>query len=169
MLGACTPLSDATPDTETLVVDMHLSYASAKGTEFEQYKLLPRGMFVECGVVSSEERTALQQGIVSISERTRTGAALLASEIFALVDPGAPLRESTKGGAGLAELTFGVDGRQVELKTSLGALESPTTDQDALVMELSEVLRGAVKEPLCGKERFYGISRRKVVEQVVTE
>jgi hypothetical protein len=159
------PLDTKQVDLSKTSYSLYLNRASLSSQEFEQYKALPQGLFIECGTVHRGRAQVREQGIQSSSSERQLALKAMANEIYQLLKSSeAPHVDSPGTGAGLADpgkFTLVVtDGpRQVEVRTSLDWVERQQTGFSRKLNGFATELRGVAPKSPCGNEEFYGIGR----------
>jgi len=159
---------DSTPSAtsdEAVSVEAYLSRASLKATEFEQYKLLPLGLFAECGSVAQGRQTTKEQGIHVLERDARENISQVASELFKRVQEHGtasldrPGDNSDLFDPGKALITIRVGSSKIDVNTSLDSVEQNAGETTNMTKKLLTLLRGSVDRPMCGNNEFYGIGR----------
>ncbi len=144
---------------------LYLNRASLTSQEFEQYKALPQGLFMECGVVHRGRAQVREQGIQAPSaERQRVLKSMAHGILQQLSSHEAPTVDNAGTGGGLADpgkfTLLVMDGSQkAEVRTSLDWVERKQTSLSKKLNAFAQELRGVSPKSPCGNEEFYGISR----------
>jgi hypothetical protein len=142
-----------------------LQRASLTGRDFESYKLLPVGVFVECGTVYRGRPETQFQSIEQPSAEAIEESKRLAYEIIErygeaeahTIDP----RGSSEGpfDPGAFTLSASSGEKRIELVTSVDWVEQKRSSLATLVNRFAQVVRGLPVSPPCGNPEFYGIGR----------
>lgn len=170
-VGGCSFSSEA-PAASAPEVDLsktsyslYLNRASLTSQEFEQYKALPQGLFMECGVVHRGRAQVREQGIQAPNaERQRILKSMAHGILQQFSSQEAPVVDNAGTGGGLADpgkftLTV-IDGSQkAEVRTSLDWVERKQTSFSKKLNAFAKELRGVAPKSPCGNEEFYGIGR----------
>lgn len=167
-LSACSTIKQAPPsvENEKLSYQLYLSRSSMQGTDFEQYKLTPQGLFYECGIIHRGRPEVKSQGIQALEGDALQGTRELAQKISAdLGTTQPPLFDPPGSNAGFADpgkflLSLVIGDQAREVKTSLDGVEKARTRVEGHAKEFAESVRGSVTTSLCGSHDFYGIGRR---------
>lgn len=145
--------------------EVYISRTSLKSTDFEQYKLLPIGLYAECGTSRNGRPHTDSQGIFIITPETRSTLSSLSGEIFDRVRAN-PNQMSPKPGSdanmfdpGKFLLTIRKHEVKIDARTSFDSVEQQTGKTHALMYEFLETVRGALDKAPCNKDEFYGIGR----------
>jgi len=144
---------------------LYLNRASLASQEFEQYKALPQGLFMECGTVHRGRAEVREQGIQNPGPERQLALKAMAHEILQQLNSPEPQHFDTPGtGGGFADpgkFTLVVtDGSQkAEIRTSLDWVERKQTLFSRKLNNFTRELRGVSPKSPCGNEEFYGISR----------
>jgi len=144
---------------------LYLNRSSLTAQEFEQYKALPQGLFMECGTVYRGRADVREQGIQSVSPEKRQTLHTYALEIFeTLRSQEAPHFDAPGTGAGFADpgkftlvVTRGSD--TIEVKTSLDWVEQKQTVLAKKLHTFTRELRGSAERAPCNNDEFYGLTR----------
>jgi len=168
MCVGCSTVESSAPAAEVSAIfyQFYLTRSSMQSTEFEQYKLTPRGLYYECGVIHRGRPEVRSQGIQVLEAERLLASRELAQKISTEMDvTPRPLLDPPGTNAGFADpgkflliLTSG--GREVEIKTSLDGVEKARRKVEAHAKSFAETVRGSIPTPLCGNHDFYGIGRR---------
>ena len=87
-LGGCSEIAEIAsgttivPDAPNVSYQLYLSRRALNGTSFEQYRLLPVGLFVECGDLKSGRAQAGERAIVPISSAAQEETQRMASALL---------------------------------------------------------------------------------------
>lgn len=139
---------------------LYLSREDSGQVEFEQYKSVPSGVFVECGSRVQGRAQAKEQGIATLSVEQE---ALIQEKVQELTDESGGDTVFTfdpPSGPNQVLLSLKVDARVLEIHTSLDSLVSSEGDSAAALKGLLEVLRGVPPRPLCEHDVFAQIPRQ---------
>ncbi len=148
--------------------ELYLSRTASKGSEFEQYRLLPVGMYAECGVLRNGRAVVVQQGIVDVADELRDTLSERASAISnsskkntekKLPPPG---NNSDVFDPGKFLLSVTGDGANLRIETSLDAVHGEVKDGEQNLRIFAELVRGNLTKPPCKNEVFYGIGRKNL-------
>jgi hypothetical protein len=167
-LSGCAVSSLDVPTYDEFAIEMRIGATPNGKGAYEQYKLLPAGIFIECGEMQSGVSQTKQFGVFPIADATRAGISLLASGVLS----GAGAVSDTVTGpipGGAVTMSFIVDGERHDIREPINALLKGGTEHEDRVRELVEVMRGTLQQPLCGRREFMALSRRKVMAQLVEE
>jgi hypothetical protein len=171
LLSACATSSVELPEETTAAplssvnFGISLNRASLTSHDFEKYKLLPAGLFVECGTFyrgrpETTSQAIEQVGVESIEEARRLARLIIesySSNPTEAIDP--PGDSSDLADPGMLTLRASDGAKKIELRTSVDWVEQKRGSFAALVNEFTQVVRGLTPEPLCGQHAFYGIGR----------
>jgi hypothetical protein len=159
------PQGANTVDLSKTSYSLYLNRASLSSQEFEQYKTLPQGLFVECGTVHRGRAQVREQDIQNPSSERQLALKVMAHEILQqLQSPEAPRVDSPGTGGGFTDpgkftLLVSDGAQQAEVRTSLDWVERQQTVFSRKLNLFTRELRGAAPKSPCGNEEFYGISR----------
>lgn len=170
LLCGCAMFDEAPPSTPegltSISYTLYVSRASLTNTEFEQYKLLPAGLFSECGTIHRGRSETRQQTIEKVDSEKLVKSRELALELFETLSSGdhAPV-DAPGANSGLADpgkytLTVQVGEKRVDLKTSFDFVERQQTSLSSHAHSLTQMIRSMPSKTLCGNQDFYGIGRR---------
>jgi hypothetical protein len=149
-----------------LSFELYLSRTALKGSEFEQYRLLPVGMYAECGVLRKGRAVVVQQGIVDVSDDVREALTERASTIIDRMKKNTPQGLAAPGDnsdlfdPGKFLLGFTGDGTNTRIDTSLDTVEGSATEREQNLRVFAELVRGILTKAPCKNEVFYGIGRK---------
>ena len=170
LLVGCVALEETPPSSpeelSSVSYNLYVSRSSLTNTEFEQYKLLPAGLFSECGTIHRGRPETRQQTIEKIDSDKLAKSRELALELFKTVSSpehapaDAPGANSGMADPGKYTLTVQVGDNKVELKTSFDFVERQQTSIAAHAHAFTQMLRSLPSKTLCGNQDFYGIGRR---------
>jgi hypothetical protein len=171
LLTACSMGHDAqiqqgSPAPSRVSYSLVITRTSLSATEFEQYKLLPAGLFVECGTIQRGRFDTRQQAIEKVppekvQESTELAHALfekLASADSASLDT--PGTNSSMMDPGTYTVRIQVDDHHVEARTSCDFVQQGRTVTSLELKRFSELMRALPDQAPCGNEDFYGLARR---------
>lgn len=169
MLGGCSssqttnPNPSATEDLSKISFSLSLNRSSLTTHDFETYRLLPSGLFYECGVFYRGRPETKYQKIEQPSAAKIEGAKNLAREVAARYLEGeTPKYDQPGDGNGFADpgkvtVTI-VDGdKKIELRTSVDWVEQQRSAFAGLVNRFAQSVRAVPEQPACGQSDFYGI------------
>jgi len=159
-------LLEQTPPAPRLSVDtldLYLSRASLLQTDYEQYKISPPYLIMECGVVRKGRHTAAQQKTVSLDDEAGQRllepvyelAALLQKESHQFAEPG-----KNSGMADPGQLFLDLrtkDGANLSIRSSVDWVGAPRSSYERKLLDAVRRLRGAAGQPPCGMADFSGI------------
>lgn len=155
----------ATEDISKVSFTLSLNRASLTTHDFETYRLLPSGLFYECGVFYRGRPETKFQKIVQPGAAKIESAKNLAREVAARYLEGeTPKFDQPGDGNGFADpgkvtVTI-VDGyKKIELRTSVDWVEQQRSALASLVNRFAQSVRGVPEQPACGQRDFYGIGR----------
>lgn len=160
--AGCAASVDRQPLPVTDYMEFFMRRASSSESEFEQYKISPGGVFIECGeFVRGRPEPTTQKFIPSDSlelAAVREKAAVVQRLISA---ENSPLPPEGKGDSmfdpGQFSLSLGEGENLVELKTTVNAVSDADTPITRSLKSFAVTLRKALKTEDCGKDDFYGI------------
>jgi hypothetical protein len=147
--------------------DLYLSRASLNGAEFEQYKLLPIGVFAECGTLHRGRQESRVQSIYPVDDATRAALRNTASKIFLRMQRqpapslDAPGDNANPFDPGKYLLTVKSGSLKIDAKTSLDSVVHPNSVTQELLQQLAALSRGSVDGTPCGNAEFYGLAKSK--------
>jgi hypothetical protein len=153
------------PAVPNVSYQLYLSRRSLEGASFEQYRLLPVGLFVECGDLKSGREQGSEGSIVPISSATQEGTQRMASALLirsARGDASAneqPGDNSSFADPGKVVLIVSDGVREQEIATSLDAVEARRGALPSALHAFARLVRGVPAEPPCGNDSFFGIAR----------
>lgn len=162
LLGcSTTDLTPKTPRTSPLrSVELYLSRAALGKTEFEQYKLIGKTIYSECGEIRRGRHVAKEQKITSLSTPEFEGLATTAWAIEStprveldLVEPG---DNDSLFDPGRYEMVIKSE-NQSEIKTSLDSITAGSNRTEKTLRKLAQELRASSASGFCGNPEFYGI------------
>lgn len=169
-LSGCSLLFDRAPEAEIdlspVSYQLYLSRSSLESTAFEQYKLLPTGLFFECGSIYRGRSDTKDQGIRQIDPEVLRATQQAAFKILEHMKRDSPPAVDVPGtNAGLADpgkflLTLRSGDATAEVKTSLDYVERDQTIIARDAKRFAQLLRSSLAQPPCGNWDFYGIGRR---------
>lgn len=171
MLVGCSTEDQVEP-LQRVPTPSHVSYSlimsrtSLSATEFEQYKLLPAGLFVECGTIQRGRFDTRQQAIERVSPEKIQKSKELARSVFEKLTSADPTAFDTPGGnssmidPGTYTVRIHVGDQNVEAKTSYDFVQQGRTVTALELKRLTEVVRALPAQAPCGNEDFYGIARQ---------
>jgi hypothetical protein len=142
-----------------------MTRGSLTSQEFEQYKTLPQGLFVECGSIHRGRPQTQYQGVEKGSPEQNQSAQLAALELLQVLNSEDSVKfDSAGSGTGFADpgkftLTINNDGKKREIKTSLDWVEQKRTAFSTKLHAFTRLVRGIPATPPCGSMEFYGIAR----------
>lgn len=173
LLSGCSLISespkpiDAPADFAKISYSLYLQRASLTNQEFEQYKALPTGLFMECGTVHRGRARVTQQRIESLPAEQQEVVKSVAGELFRELTDDQPAHYDAPGsGMGLADpgkfiLTVAKGSERTEIKTSFDWVEKKQTVLSKKLHAFTQKVRGGVEGPPCGNENFYGVGRER--------
>jgi hypothetical protein len=170
-VSGCSQSSQSTPpdakeiDLSKTSYSLYLNRASLSSQEFEQYKALPQGLFMECGTVHRGRAQVREQGIQNPSSERQLALKAVAHEILQqLKSSEVPHVDNPGTGGGFTDpgkftllVTDGL--QQAEVRTSFDWVERQQTVFSRKLHSFTRELRGVAPKSPCGNEEFYGISR----------
>jgi hypothetical protein len=154
------------PPAVNFSYELYLTRTALTGTEYEQYKLLPMGMYMECGLLRRGRAVPSQQGIIPLPQSSRSDMGQLIGAISEriLSNPpehlAAPGNNSDMFDAGKFFLTGFADGKPLSIKTSFDAVANGTGELEQAMGRLAETARGVPENPPCKNQEFFGLQRR---------
>jgi hypothetical protein len=122
--------------------------------EFEQYRGVPGGVFIECGTVVQGEPQPREQGISPVSGDQEELVTEKAREVMEQSGEGVSVNHVPPTQFDQAILTLKIDARVVEIRTSIESLADAESDKAVAVKELLELIRGLPEHAPCGNEGF---------------
>jgi hypothetical protein len=128
--------------------------------QFEQYRSVPGGVFVECGSVVQGKGQPQEQGIAPVSIEHEDLIREKALEVMEQSASGSVFTFDPPSGLDQAVLSLKVDARVVEIRTSVDSLARAETESAVALKELLEVIRGLPKQAPCKLEKFAAIARQ---------
>jgi hypothetical protein len=152
-------------DLSKLSYSLYMTRGSLTSQEFEQYKTLPQGLFVECGTIHRGRPQTVAQGVERNAPEQSQPAKLAAFELLQILNFEESLKLDAAGtGTGFADpgkyiLTINNDGTKREIKTSLDWVEQKRTAFSTKLHTFTRLVRGIPATPPCGNAEFYGIAR----------
>jgi hypothetical protein len=158
------PLSN--PPAVNVSYELYMARASLTGTEYEQYKLLPMGLYHECGLIRRGRSVVTQQGILTLPQSARSEMATLISGLSERVLSNPPDHMPAPGNnadmfdPGKYLLTGFVDGKPLSIKTSFDAVVNGGSEMEQVMARLAETARGVSETPPCKNIEFFGLQRR---------
>lgn len=171
LLCACSPETVEPPDEPEQSDHAAVSYtlslqrASLTGRDFESYKVLPVGVFVECGTVYRGRPETQFQSIEQPSREAIEESKRFAADIIEQYGETSPHSIDPRGSAdsladpGAYTLLITQGGTSTELRTSVDWVEQRRSTLATLVNRFTRLVRGLPLEPPCGNSEFYGIGR----------
>jgi hypothetical protein len=156
---------DAGADLSKISYSLYVNRGSLAAQEFEQYKALPQGLFMECGTVYRGRSQVAQQVIESPSSQQQEAIKAAANEIFQeLTSEGEHHFDSPGMGSGIGDpgkytLTVMNGVNKAEVRTSFDWVERKSTVLSSKLNSFTQSLRGALSKPPCGNVEFYGVGR----------
>jgi len=145
---------------------LYVSRSSLTTTEFEQYKLLPSGLYSECGTIHRGRPETRQQTIEKIDADKVVKSGELARELFGVLSSldhssvDAPGTSSGLADPGKYTLTVQLGDKKVDLTTSFDFVERQRSSISARAYILTQMIRSMPSRTLCGNQDFFGIGRR---------
>jgi hypothetical protein len=169
--SACSPAAfDPYDDQVPLYTfELFMSRTASTGTEFEHYKVLPMGLYAECGFFRRGRPVAVQQGIVALPPERRSDIGrvvyTLERELGTMsaatfLEPGVN-RDLFDPGEFSLSLTTGGAPRVV--KTTFDEVKDGSREVDLALKRLAEMTRGVPVLSPCKNEEFFGLGRRTLV------
>lgn len=158
------PLS--VPPAVNFSYELYIARASLTGTEYEQYKLLPMGIYQECGLIRRGRSVVGQQGILTLPQSARAEMATLISALSERMLSNPPEHMPTPGtnadmfDPGKFLLTGYADGKPLSIKTSFDAVVNGSSELEQAMARLAETARGVSETPPCKNIEFFGLQRR---------
>lgn len=145
---------------------VYLQKGGLGDTEFEQYKLLPIGVFVECGKVVKGRFNAEYQKIIEVHPdtlnalRSNVSSYVQAHAKLSKDDVDAPGSGSGFTDSGRCEVMLSSSGDSVIVETSVNWVQSARTRASRELRALIEEIRDLPENSLCGNRSFYGLNRK---------
>lgn len=145
---------------------VYLQKGGLGGAEFEQYKLLPIGVFVECGKVVKGRFNAEYQKIIAVDPDTlnalRSHVALYIQShgMLSKADVDEPGSGSGFTDSGRCEVMLSSSEDSVVLETSVNWVERARSKASRELRALIEEIRDVPEKVLCGNQSFYGLNRK---------
>jgi hypothetical protein len=142
-----------------------MTRGSLTSQEFEQYKTLPQGVFLECGSIHRGRPQTAYQGVEKGSADHYEAVKAAAGELLQILSSEeVPKYDAPGTGSGFADpgkFVFVVsnDGSKKEVKTSLDWVEQKRTSFATKLHAFTTLVRGISARPPCGNVEFYGIAR----------
>jgi hypothetical protein len=154
-------------DLSRVSYTLSLRRASLTSQDFESYKLLPVGVFIECGVVYRGRPETKFQNIEQPDSSAVDESKVLAREIIAKyreteslsIDPVGSSAGFTDPGAFTLQVSDG--DAKIDLRTSVDWVEQRRSVLATLVNRFTQTVRALPSNPPCGTAEFYGIGRLK--------
>lgn len=144
----------------SLSYQVYLSRGNGKDVEFEQYRSVPSGVFIECGSHVRGRPQPKEQGIARVSAEQEALIAEKAREVVDASDGNAIFTFDPPSGSNQVLLSLKTDGQVTEIRTSLDPLAQSEDDHAIALRELIEAVRGVLSRPLCGHKAFAQIARQ---------
>ena len=154
------------PPTVNVSYELYMARASLTGTEYEQYKLLPMGIYQECGIIRRGRSVVTQQGILTLPQSARADMTMLISALSERMLSNPPEHMPEPGNnadmfdPGKFLLTGFADGKPLSIKTSFDAVVNGSSEMEQVMARLAETARGISEEPPCKNTEFFGLQRR---------
>lgn len=152
-------------DVSKVSYTLYMTRGSLTSQEFEQYKTLPQGVFLECGTIHRGRPQTAFQGLETGAAERQDPAKIAAHEVLALLASGEEPKIDEPGtGTGFADpgkfiLTISDGGAKREIKTSLDWVEQKRTSFASKLHSFGELVRAIPSNPPCGNSEFYGLAR----------
>jgi len=168
-LSACSldapQLAAVDTDLSKVGYSLSLRRASLTSRDFESYKLLPNGVFVECGTIYQGQPETRFRSIEQPNPEAINHSRQLARDIVDQYSQGGAQQADAAGrGEGLADpgvltLLASNASSKIELRTSVDWVEQKRNSFAALVNQFIKAVRGLPEKAPCSNEEFYGIGR----------
>jgi hypothetical protein len=160
-LSACVgSLLSGSEDTATPVsYHAYFSRGGSEDAEFEQYRSVPSGVFIECGSYVRGKPQPKEQGIARVSAEQEALIVDKAREVVEASDDNAMFTLDPPAGANQVRLSLKIDGHVTDIRTSLDSLAQSEAENAVALRELLEAVRGVLSPPLCGRKAFAQIGR----------
>lgn len=168
-LFACSSTQLSVPEDVTLN-SLEISYvrSSLIENEFEHFKLQGNLLFVECGTVQRGRYRVESQDVSSLPEESLARLRERAYPLSLALASGSPPAVDEPGSGssffdpGRLTITLNVSGKASEMKTSVDAISSPTSQAALLGKKMVETMRAEARahsrlKSLCGNSEFYGL------------
>jgi hypothetical protein len=155
-------------DVSKISYSLYLNRSSLSSQEFEQYKVLPQGLFAECGTVHRGRAQVREQGIQSTTIERQTHLKTMAHDILQQVNSqDAPHVDTPGTGSDFADpgkfILVVTDAQgKAEVRTSLDWVERKPTLLAQKLNAFAQELRSVSPNSPCGNGEFYGIGRRSL-------
>lgn len=147
-------------------LEVYMVRASMAGADFEQYKVLPTGLYQECGMIRRGRSVTAQQNIIPLSGEVRgeVGGILKALTEQLTQQPSTTLPSPSDAvdmfDPGKFAFIATVDGEKINFTTTFDEIVNGEDEFRQAVVRLTELLRGVPSEPPCKNTDFYGMGRR---------
>lgn len=143
-------------------IELYMSRASSSGTEFEQYKVSPGGIYMECGDIYRGRPTPVTQDFKNSSPELLNSLTPLAEDIISTMkkDPQkleAPGKSNSMFDPGILNLSIGIGNDKLDLHTSVDAAVNAINPLERKIKRLIQTIRNRLGNSDCGKNDFYGI------------
>lgn len=161
--SACATQTPPATESESFeFLELYLSRGSLSTTEFEQYKISPGGIFIECGelkggraIPTSQEFKRYEEGTFSeIRKRAHEALTYLNTHTNSFEPPG---KTSSLFDPGQFLLTISFGKEKKEVRTSVNAVSQELDVPTSMIKKLTQAVRKTVNADVCGKASFYGI------------
>lgn len=155
-------LKPSAPQAPVEYIDLFMRRASASEVEFEQYKISPGGIFLECGEFvrgrpAPEDQKFIPSDSVDLSEvreKAATVKRLIDESPGGLPTPG---KGDSMFDPGQFLVSIGQGSSNIDLKTTINAVSDAADPAARALKSLAVAVRRALKTEDCGKNDFYGI------------
>lgn len=130
---------------------------------FEQYTLQGEDLFYECGQVRRGRHLAETQDLKKLNQNEVNSLSSSAKELAANYSKDDKFEQP--GGKnhffdhGALTLQLSVPTKEVEIKTSLDSIATPSNQREKMVQRFVESVRG-VAGSVCGNNEFFGLGKR---------
>jgi len=162
-MHAYQPQAVSSDQASQVSYQLFLSRTSLEGTDFEQYKLLPMGLFMECGTIRRGRSHSSEHDIVRLQPDALQSTQVVAAEIFQHMTGGDPPSADSPGNnsslidPGKFLLSVTMNGKTARVDTSLDYVQRDKTMLSEQAKKFAQLLRGSLQRSPCGLADFYGI------------
>lgn len=153
------------PDSPDASFTVYLQKGGLGAAEFEQYKLLPIGVLLECGKVIKGRFNTEYQKVMSVNDdelaslRVRIAEYIQSYETLSKADIDSPGAGSGFADAGRCEVFLKSKSGSLSLETSVDWVERARSKASKELRILIEEIRSLSDKSLCGNQSFYGLKR----------
>lgn len=164
LLSGCSyvlELSGLNSEPDPVSFEFYISHPTTVTVEYEQYKLLPIGLFAECGEVAQGRYDSKSSRIVSLSDDERATLEGTAGELFTYLREGQKVRLGPPGSSdrpgdpGKFLIALRSSNGRVDVRTSLDTVQRSSNQVTLLMRKLTKNVTRAVGKPLCPGRAFF--------------